>query len=143
METVFLAANLCVLPFWFLMIALPHWGPTRRVMSCLWPILLMPVLYITLMIPQTIEALSLLFHVPSARAMAQLLGTVDGVTIGWVHFLALDLFAGRWTYLDSREREFSAWWVSQVLLLMMAAGPLGLLLYVSVRWWKLRAPDRK
>ena len=139
----FLAANLAVLPFWFLMIVLPHWRLTQRVMATLWPILLMPVLCVALMIPKTLEVVPLLFQVPSARAMAQLLGTVDGVTIGWVHFLALDLFAGRWAYLDSRARGFSAWWVSPVLVLMMAAGPLGLLLYVSARRWKIRATGRK
>jgi hypothetical protein len=143
METVFLAANLAVIPFWFLIVVAPHWRWTKRLMSTPWPVLLMPVLYVVLMLPKTFEVVPLLFQVPSARAMAQLLGTVDGVTIGWVHFLALDLFAGRWAYLDSRERGFSAWWVSPVLALMMAAGPLGLLLYVSARWWKLRAPGRR
>jgi hypothetical protein len=139
METLFLVANLAVLPFWFVMIVLPHWRGTRRLMATPWPILIMPTIYVALLIPKIPDLIPMLFQIPSARAMAQLLGTVDGVTIGWVHFLALDLFAGRWAYLDSRERSFSAWWVSPVLVLMMAAGPLGLLLYVSARSWRTRA----
>jgi hypothetical protein len=138
METLFVVANVAVLPFWFLMIVTPHWRWTLRLMSTPWPILLMPALYVVLLIPKTVELVPMLFQFPSARAMAQLLGTVDGVTIGWVHFLALDLFAGRWMYLESRQRKFSVWWVSPLLLLTLLAGPFGLLLFVWVRWWRVR-----
>src|SRR5207237_5150519 len=103
METLFVVANFAVVPFWFLMIVLPHWRGTRRVMATPWPVLLMPVLYATLVIPKSVEYAPMLLQFPDARNMAALLGTVPGVTIGWVHFLALDLFVGRWAYLDSRE----------------------------------------
>ena len=35
-----------------------------------------------------------------------------GVAVGWIHFLAFDLFVGRWEYLDSREKSISAWLAS-------------------------------
>jgi hypothetical protein len=50
-----------------------------------------------------------------------------------VHFLAFDLFVGRWAYLDSRQRGTSAWIVSPILFLILMVGPLGLLLYLFVR----------
>lgn len=138
METMFVAINLAVLPSWFLMIFLPHWRGTQRVMSTPWPILFMLVVYIVLLLPQVGELLPLLLTPFDVHPMAKLLSTPMGVTTGWAHFLALDLFAGRWAYLDSRERGFSAWWVSPVLFLTLMAGPLGLLLYVSARGWKTR-----
>ena len=50
-----------------------------------------------------------------------------------MHFLAFDLFVGRWAYLDSRQRGITAWLVSPILLLILMVGPLGLLLYLIVR----------
>jgi hypothetical protein len=50
-----------------------------------------------------------------------------------VHFLAFDLFVGRWIYLDSQERRISAWLVAPVLFLTLMLGPAGFLLYLAVR----------
>jgi hypothetical protein len=70
---------------------------------------------------------------PSAGAIAALLGDPSGATVGWVHFLAFDLFVGRWAYLDSRERGLSAWLASPALFFILMAGPLGFLLYLLAR----------
>jgi hypothetical protein len=50
-----------------------------------------------------------------------------------VHFLAFDLFVGRWVYLDARERGLSPWLVSPVLVLVLMVGPLGLATYLGLR----------
>ena len=78
---------------------------------------------------------------PTLAGIAGLLGTPAGAAVGWVHFLAFDLFVGRWAYLDSRERGISAWLVSPTLFFMFMAGPLGLLLYLAVRvlWQRRRS----
>jgi hypothetical protein len=77
---------------------------------------------------------------PTLAGIAALLGTPAGATVGWVHFLAFDLFVGRWAYLDSRERKISAWLVSPTLFFILMTGPLGLLLYLTVRWgWQRRS----
>ncbi len=65
--------------------------------------------------------------------MLTLLSTPAGTTIAWVRFLAFDLFAGRWVYLDSRERGLSPWLVSPLLLVVLLLAPAGLLLYLFVR----------
>jgi hypothetical protein len=75
---------------------------------------------------------------PSLAGIAMLLGTPEGATIGWVHFLAFDLFVGRWAYLDSREHGFTAWLVSPVLFVVFMFGPMGLLLYLAMRALLLR-----
>jgi hypothetical protein len=133
METIFTLSNLWIMPFWLLMIALPHWQWTRRIMAGLWPILVLAVVYAYLLISQVGgDAASLLN--PTLTGVAALLGTPTGAAVGWVHFLAFDLFVGRWAYLDSRERRISAWLVSPTLFFILMTGPLGLLLYLAVRW---------
>ena len=110
LETVFTLANLFILPFWALMILLPHWRWTQRIMATLWPVVVLAVLYAILLLSQ-----------------------IGGAAAGWVHFLAFDLFVGRWAYLDSREQGISAWLVSPTLFFILMAGPLGLLLYLGIR----------
>ncbi|MEX1368657.1 MAG: abscisic acid-deficient protein Aba4 family protein [Nannocystaceae bacterium] len=53
--------------------------------------------------------------------------------MAWVHFLAFDLFVGRWVLLDARERGLSSWLVSPTLVTVLMFGPLGLLLYLGLR----------
>jgi hypothetical protein len=70
---------------------------------------------------------------PTLSGVAALLGSPAGATIAWVHFLAFDLFVGRWIYLDSRDRQISAWLIAPVLFLTLMLGPAGFLLYLIVR----------
>ena len=132
METIFQLSNLLVVPFWFLIILLPHWQWTRRIMASPWVVGPAALLYALLVIPSLATLLPQLAN-PQLAAIAAALGTPAGATIAWVHFLAFDLFAGRWVYLDSRERGITAWLVSPVLFLVFMLGPLGLLVYLIVR----------
>ena len=137
METIFTLGNLFVLPFWALMIFLPHWRWTQRIMRSLWPVVVLCVVYAVLLLSQIGGAAGSLLN-PTLAGIAGLLGTPAGAAVGWVHFLAFDLFVGRWAYLDSRERGISAWLVSPTLLFVFMAGPFGLLLYLAVRWLSQR-----
>jgi hypothetical protein len=132
MDTVFTLSNVLVLPFWLLMIALPHWRWTRRLMAS--PLVVVPaaVLYAALILPQLSAAMPALMN-PQLAGIAALLGTDGGAAAAWAHFLAFDLFVGRWVYLDSRERGLSAWVMAPVLFLVLMLGPLGLLAYLGLR----------
>ena len=132
METIFQLSNLLTMPFWLLMIFLPHWGWTKRIMGSLWTVVPAALLYAVLVLPNLVTLLGDLAN-PSLATIAPLLGTPEGATIGWIHFLAFDLFVGRWAYLDSRQHGFTAWFVSPALFLTLMFGPLGLLLYLGVR----------
>ena len=137
METIFQLSNLLVMPFWLLMILLPHWQWTKRIMGSLWVTVPAALLYALLVAPSAPALLGELAN-PTLGSIATLLGTPNGATIGWIHFLAFDLFVGRWAYLDSREHGFSAWLISPVLFVVLMFGPLGLLLYLGVRALLLR-----
>jgi hypothetical protein len=124
--------GLLVMPFWMAMIFLPRWAVTRKVMQSLWTVGLFALPYTLLQIPFYASALPLFLR-PELDKIQQLLGTPTGATQAWLHFIAVDLFAGRWIYLDSRERDISVWIMGPILFLMAMFGPAGLVLYLLVR----------
>ncbi len=132
MEIIFNLSNLLILPFWLLMILAPGWRWTQRLMATLWPVFVLALIYTGLLLTQLGGAADSLLN-PTLAGIAGLLGTPAGAAAGWVHFLAFDLFVGRWAYLDSRARGLNAWLVSPALVFILMAGPLGLLLYLLVR----------
>lgn len=137
MSTVFQLSSLLTLPFWLLMILLPGWRWTQRIMASLWTVVPAALLYALLILPALPTVLPALAN-PTLTGVAALLATPQGATIGWVHFLAFDLFVGRWAYLDSRTLGLNPWLVSPVLFLILMVGPLGFLLYLG-----LRVPSRR
>jgi hypothetical protein len=65
-------------------------------------------LYASLVLPR-LGAIWPAISRPTLGAVAALLGSPEGATIAWIHFLAFDLFIGRWIYLDSLQRRMSGW----------------------------------
>ncbi len=132
MDLVFSASGLLVMPLWFLVIFVPRWSVTVAIMRS--PLVVLPaaLLYVALILPGLLDVLPALAR-PALGPIAALLGTPTGATIAWVHFLAFDLFVGRWVYLDARERGLSPWLVSPVLVLVLMVGPLGLATYLGLR----------
>lgn len=132
MAQVFSASFLLVAPFWFLMVFSPGWRWTARIIRSPWIAAPAALLYTVLVLPQFISVLGAVAQPELAGIMA-LLGTPAGATIGWVHFLAFDLFVGRWIYLDSRECGLSPWLVGPILIFTLMLAPMGFLLYLLVR----------
>jgi len=135
MAAVFDSSFLLVAPFWLLMIALPGWRWTRRVVASPWIAAPAAALYLALVLPGLPGVLGAVAS-PSLGAIAALLGTPEGATVAWLHFLAFDLFVGRWIYLDARERGITPWLTSPLLFLTLMLGPTGLLAYLGVRGWR-------
>ena len=65
-----------------------------------------------------------------------------GVTIGWTHYLAFDLFVGLWIARDADAKGFSRWIQAPILFATFMAGPLGLLVWLVVREKRARAQGR-
>lgn len=132
MDTIFSLSSLLVMPLWGLMILLPHWRWTRRIMQSPVSVVAPALLYAALVLPLLGTVWPVVTD-PTLPGLIALLATPAGATIGWVHFLAFDLFVGRWAYLDSRERGISALLMAPVLFLTLMIGPVGLLLYLALR----------
>ena len=56
-----------------------------------------------------------------------------GVTIGWTHYLAFDLFVGLWIARDADAKGVSRLIQAPVLLATFMAGPLGLGVWLLAR----------
>ncbi len=121
-----------VMPFWALMILLPRWRWTERIVRTPIGSVVPAALYAALVVPRLGEIWPAVSR-PTLSGVATLLGSPAGATIAWVHFLAFDLFVGRWIYLDSQQRRISALLIAPVLFLTLMLGPGGFLLYLIVR----------
>jgi len=128
----FRLSNLLVLPFWALMILLPRWRWTVRIMRSPFVSAAPALLYGALVLPRLGTIWPAIAR-PTLGGIATLLGSPEGATIAWVHFLAFDLLIGRWIYLDSQERRLSALLTAPVLFLTLMLGPLGFLTYLMLR----------
>lgn len=124
-------SNLFVLPFWTLMIFLPNWNVTKRVMSSYFPFVVLAGLYLYLFVssvtPENAQALAN----PKLADIAQFFADERAAATGWTHFLVLDLFVGRWVY---REGQRTGIWTIHSIALCLFAGPLGLLSHILTSW---------
>lgn len=124
-------ANLFVLPFWTLMIFLPNWGITKKVMESYLPFVALAALYIYF-IAGTLDAESVkALSNPQLADIARFFGSERAAATGWAHFLVMDLFVGRWIYWEGQRTGI---WTVHSLILCLFAGPLGLLSHVVTAW---------
>lgn len=73
---------------------------------------------------------------PTAQVVAGLLGNPIGATTGWAHFLAFDLFVGRWIYLEARKSGVQWWISSPIIFATLMLGPIGFLLWFALRTFR-------
>jgi hypothetical protein len=132
MGLVFRLSNVLVLPFWAVMILLPRWRWTARIVRSAIGSVVPAALYAALVLPRLGEIWPAVSR-PTLDGIVALLASPAPATIAWVHFLAFDLFVGCWIYLDSRERRISPWLMAPVLFLTLMLGPAGFLVYLIVR----------
>ncbi|MGB7418682.1 MAG: ABA4-like family protein [Erythrobacter sp.] len=132
---VFNAVNLLALAAWIVLILLPRW-----------PALLSAILYLGVGLLCAIYAVLLVGAVtgivPSGSEGADFT-TIEGVrsiflsdmglTVGWTHYLAFDLFVGLWIARDGDAKNISRFVQVPILLATFLAGPLGLLIWLIIR----------
>ncbi len=132
METLFWITNLSTMPFWFLMIWLPHWDWTKKIVRT--PLIVLPVslLYIFTTLPifgTLIDA----FLNPSLAHLSNALSNPANALGTWQHLLAFDLVAGFWAYHDGYARNINRWLMTFSLIMIYMMGPLGFVIYFGVR----------
>ena len=75
----------------------------------------------------------------SLAGVMKLFAAPGGATLGWVHYLAFDLFIGLWIARDADNKGFSRIIQFPFLFLTLMAGPVGLFLWLIVRERRARA----
>jgi hypothetical protein len=119
-------------PFWLLMIVLPGWSWTRRIIASPWIAVPPLLVHVALLVPQFATYTAPIIS-PDLAGLAAVLGTPAGAATVWAHAIGFDLLVGRWMYLDARERVVPALIMAPVLVLTILLSPLGFLGYLLVR----------
>ena len=146
-DTAFSLANLLALVMWAALILLPRW-----------PALLSAILYLGVGLLCLAYALGLVgimtgtldagggqgpgLDFGSIEGVRSIFASDGGVTVGWIHYLAFDLFVGLWIARDADAKGFSRLVQAPVLLATFMAGPLGLLVWLGIREKRARAGGR-
>lgn len=78
----------------------------------------------------------------SVRGLRALFASDGGITVGWTHYLALDLFTGLWIARDGDGKGVGRLIQAPVLLATFLAGPFGLLIWLLIRGAVRRRADR-
>jgi hypothetical protein len=132
----FSMVNLLALIAWVGLIALPRW-----------PALLSGVLYLGVGLLCLIYAGGLIGVVSglipnpdgggadftTIAGVRSIFASDAGVTIGWTHYLAFDLFVGLWIARDADAKGVSRLVQAPILLATLMAGPIGLLVWLGLR----------
>lgn len=79
----------------------------------------------------------------SLAGVMALFAAPAGAMVGWLHYLAFDLFTGMWIARDADHKGFGRIWQAPILLLTFLAGPVGLLIWLIVRDRAARAMSKK
>ena len=69
----------------------------------------------------------------SIEGVRALFASDPGITLGWVHYLAFDLFVGLWVAKNSDEIGLSRIVQAPILVPTFLFGPAGLLIFLIVR----------
>ena len=144
-DAIFGAANLLALVAWAALILLPRW-----------PALLSAILYLGIGLLCATYAVLLGLVLGGAvetgggggadfttiEGVQAIFASRGGAVIGWIHYLAFDLFVGLWIARDADAKGYSRLLQAPVLLATFLAGPLGLVVWLILRERRARAGGR-
>jgi hypothetical protein len=120
---------------WVILILAPKWKITRMVIrNGVYPLALALVYIIILATnfnPESADFTSL-------EGVKSLFANDYMVLLGWVHYLAFDLFVGIWIVADSEKLGFRHYSIVPALFLTFMLGPTGFLVYMIMRIIKTR-----
>ena len=128
-ETLFSASGKIAMAGWALLVFAPRWRWSQRIASAIIPLAL-AIVYLVLIV---------LYFAKSPGGF----GTLAQVTqlfqnpwlllAGWIHYLAFDLFLGAWQVRQAQRLGISHFVVIPCLLLTFLFGPVGLLMFWTIR----------
>lgn len=131
-RNLFNTENLIVLPFWVSVILTPNNGLVKGLMSSYIPILVAALAYtwsayLAFQDPAALEGFA---SISDITGLGKGLGSEAGTATAWAHFIAQDLFVGRWIYLDGLRNGV---WTAHSLTLAFLFGPTGILSHLATR----------
>lgn len=144
-DTIFLLANYWAIGGWLLLAFAPR---SPRILSAIMyaGVLLLCLLYTVLIVGFLSGGIDPGGqgggNFTSLAGVMKLFDAPGGATLGWVHYLAFDLFTGMWIARDADGKGFSRIVQFPFLFLTLMVGPVGLFLWLIVRERRARAQAR-
>ena len=144
-DTVFSIANMWPLLFWLLLALGPRTEMTARLVL-FGGILPLAIVYAVLLPMIMMGAIDPVGPEGGSMDFTQLSGVMalfdskGGATIGWIHYLAFDLLVGLWVARNADQYGYARWVQVPILFFVLMAGPLGLSLYLFLRFTCKAAP---
>lgn len=141
-DTLFLLANYYAFLSWIALAALPR-GPKVLALILYAGVFLLCLAYTVLLVGFLTGSIDQ--GGPGGGSFTTLAGvmklfaTPGGTTLGWIHYLAFDLFTGLWIARDADNKGFGRLAQVPFLFLTLMAGPVGLLSWLVVRERRARA----
>jgi hypothetical protein len=123
-------ANNITLLGWIVLIVLPRWRWSARLVAPVLIPALMAMIYVTMVVTQFGRGPGGFTSLSSVALLFQNRGML---LAGWVHYLAFDLFVGSWEVRDSQRIGIAHHLVIPCLILTFLFGPVGWLLYSLIR----------
>lgn len=133
-ELLFKIFNYGVLIPWMLMVFLPKWKGTKWMIEVRFPVLILAVAYLVLLVEHFITGPAGAGVDFTSMQSIKAAFTQDKVMlIGWLHYLAFDLFVGMWELTDAQKNQLPHYLLVPCLGFTLMYGPVGFVLY-----WMLR-----
>jgi hypothetical protein len=142
-EPIFSLSYLWIIPFWAFLILGKRTGFTEKIvlLGGIAPLALNYTILLALTMSGQMALGENMAGSPDptnlAGAMA-FLGSEGGATMGWIHFLAIDLLAGLWISRISDQHGIHRITQSLILLSVFVAAPVGLTLFLVVLGFRKR-----
>lgn len=130
-EQLFSLCGALVLPGWLLLIFVPRWKWTARVIAAWVLPLTLAVVYLVLVATHFGDSEG---GFGSLAEVSRLFQNPHNLLAGWIHYLAFDLFIGSWEVRDAQRVGIHHLLVVPCLILTFLLGPVGLLLYFALRF---------
>lgn len=130
-DAVFQVCNTIAMIGWIVLIVLPMWHSSDKFIIGI--IITLFALIYTFYIMTNLSAIDMKSF-GSLKGVTALFTNPLAVLIGWVHYLAFDLMVGLWIKKNSLKYGISHWLAVPCLLLTFMFGPIGLLLYLLIRF---------
>ena len=132
---IFSGANLFAIVAWVALIFLPRW-PALLAALLYAGVGLLALLYAVLfvgLISGGIETGVEGGNFTTIEGVRTLFSSDPGLVLGWVHYLAFDLFVGIWIARDADAKGYSRILQAPILFATFMAGPFGLLIWLILR----------
>jgi hypothetical protein len=132
---IFSAANLLALLCWAALIFLPRHRALLTMIFYLGVGILCGAyaVLLILLLSGTVDGGSGGASFTSIEGVRAIFAGDGGVTVGWIHYLAFDLFAGLWIAREADARRVPRLVQAPILLLTFVAGPVGFIIWLALR----------